>query len=58
MSDFITARNKLAEYGKTINDATAFLVDHQERIRRCKTTVAQLVSEVIEAKRRPRSTIY
>jgi integrase len=52
MSDFITARNKLAEYGKTINDAAAFLIDHQERIRRCKTTVAQLVDEVIDAKRR------
>src|SRR5690349_17501850 len=36
MSDFIAARTKLAEYGKNINDATAFFVDHQERIRRCK----------------------
>jgi integrase len=52
MSDFITVRNKLAEYGKTINDAGAFLVDHLERVRRCKTTVAQLTEEVIEAKRK------
>jgi integrase len=52
MSDFITVRNTLAEYGKTINDAGAFLVDHLERVRRCKTTVAQLTEEVIEAKRK------
>jgi hypothetical protein len=42
MSDFITLRNKLAEYGKNINDAGDFFVDHLERVRRCKTTVAQL----------------
>ena len=52
MSDFIIARNKLAEYGKTIGDAMAMLVDHEERIRRCKTTVAQLAAEVVNAKRR------
>jgi integrase len=52
MSDFITVRNTLAEYGKTINDAGAFFVDHLERVRRCKTTVAQLTEEVIEAKRK------
>jgi integrase len=52
MSDFITVRNTLAEYGKTINDAGAFFVDHLERVRRCKTTVAQLAEEVIEAKRK------
>jgi integrase len=50
MSDFITARNKLAEYGGTINDAVEFYVDHQERVLRCKTTVAQLADEVVEAK--------
>jgi integrase len=52
MSDFITLRNKLAEYGKNINDAGAFFVDHLERVRRCKTTVAQLAEEVIQAKRK------
>ena len=50
LSDFITAKRKLAEYGKTVNDAAAFFIDHLERIRRCKTTVAQLADEVIEAK--------
>jgi len=59
MSDFITAKRKLAEYGKTIADATSFLVDQLERVRRCKTTVAQLGAEVIEAKRKDgRSEIY
>jgi hypothetical protein len=52
MSDFITARNKLAEYGETINDAVSFRVDHLERIRRCKISVAQLAEEVLKAKLR------
>jgi integrase len=52
MSDFITARSKLAKYGKTINDAVAFVVDHEERIRRCNVTIRQLTEELIEAKRR------
>src|SRR5215831_10431397 len=51
MSDFITARNKLAKYGKTINDAVTFVVDHEERIRRCNVTIKQLAEELIEAKR-------
>src|SRR6266403_467313 len=54
MSNFITARRKLAEYGETINNAVQFRVDHLERVRRCKVTVAQLADEVIEAKRRDR----
>jgi integrase len=59
LSDFIRARKTLAEYGKTITDATAFYVDHLERVRRCKVTVANLVAELIEAKRRDgRSEIY
>src|SRR5258708_4072521 len=59
MSDFITARNTLSEYGKDINDAVGFFVDQLERVRRCKTTVAQLVAELLEAKRRDgRSEIY
>src|SRR5438552_1330878 len=52
MSDFVTAREKLAGYGKNINDAVAFLVDHEERVRRCNTTVAELAAEVLEAKRK------
>src|SRR5437762_2249252 len=52
MSDFITARKALAEYGETINDAVKFRVDHLERIRRCKITVAQLADEVLNAKRK------
>lgn len=59
LSDFITARNKLAEHGKTINDATEFYLDHLERVRRCKTSVAELVAELLEAKRKDgRSKIY
>jgi Site-specific recombinase XerD len=46
------ARKTLSEYGKSINDAVGFFVDHLERVRRCKTTVAQLADEVLEAKRR------
>src|SRR5215471_14768278 len=52
LSDFIRARKTLAGYGKTINDATAFFVDHFERVRRCNTTVSQLADEVLEAKRK------
>jgi integrase len=59
LSDFITARNKLAEHGKTINDATEFYLDHLERVRRCKITIAELVTELLEAKRKDgRSDIY
>jgi integrase len=52
LSDFITARKKLAEYGETINDAVKSRVDHLERVRRCKITVAELADEVVEAKRK------
>jgi integrase len=59
LSDFITARNKLAEHGKTINDAVDYYLDHLERVRRCKTSVAELVAELLEAKRKDgRSKIY
>jgi len=59
MSDFVTAKRKLAEYGKTINDAVRPLVDQLERVRRCKTTVSELMAEVLEAKRKDgRSEIY
>jgi len=52
LSDFITAKRKLADYGWTINDATEFSIDHLENIRRCKITVTQLADEVVEAKRK------
>src|SRR5262249_51595779 len=52
LSDFIRARKKLAEYGETIIDALKFRVDHLERVRRCKITVAELAVEVVEAKRK------
>jgi integrase len=59
ISDFIRARNKLAEYGETINDAVNFRVDYLERIRRHGITVAALADEIIEAKRRDgRSSVY
>jgi integrase len=52
LSAIIQARQKLAEHGKTIDDATAFYLDYLERIRRCDVTVAQLGNEVVEAKRK------
>jgi integrase len=54
MSEFITARKKLAEYGETLTDAVKFRVDHLERVRRCKITVGQLADEVLKAKRKDR----
>jgi integrase len=59
MSDFIHARNTLAGYGKKIGDAVTFLVTHLERVRRHGITVAKLVKELLEAKRKDgRSEIY
>jgi integrase len=52
LSDFITAKRELAKYGRTINDAKAFYLDHLERVRRCNTTFAELAAEVLEAKRK------
>jgi integrase len=52
MSDLIHARDRLAEYGKSINDAVDFLVDHLERVRRHGITVSQLGQEVLAAKAR------
>ena len=52
MSEIITARNKLAGFGKSIREAAEFFIDHLERVRRCKITVAQLADEVLQAKRR------
>ena len=59
LSEFITARNALAEYGKRITDAVQFLVGHLERVRRHGVTVAKLVEELLDAKRKDgRSAIY
>jgi integrase len=52
LSDFITAKRKLAEYDKSISDAVEYFVDHLERVRRCKVTVAELANEVVENKRK------
>jgi integrase len=52
MSEIISARNKLAEYGKTVYEAAEFFIQHLERVRRCKITVAQLADEVLEVKRK------
>ena len=52
MSEIIAAKQELAPFSKTITDAVHFLVDHLERVRRCKTTVAQLADEVLKAKLR------
>jgi len=59
MSDFIEAKRRLAAYSETINDAVEFRIDHLERVRRHGITVAQLVDEVVKAKRRDgRSEVY
>ena len=52
LSDFITAKNKLGEYGETINEALKFRVDYLERVRRSGITVRKLANEVIDTKRR------
>jgi integrase len=59
MSDFIQAKQKLATYSETINNAVEFRIDHLERVRRHGITVAQLADEVVEAKRKDgRSEVY
>jgi integrase len=52
MSDFIHARNTLAEYGETIDEAVKFRVDYLERVRRSGITAAKLRDEVLAAKRK------
>jgi integrase len=59
LSNFITAKDKLAQHGKTINDAAEFYLDYLERVRRHGVTVAKLAVELVEAKRKDgRSPIY
>jgi integrase len=59
ISDFIKARKRLADYGKTVYDAADFFIHHLEQIRRCRVTVKELTAELIEAKRKAgRSAIY
>jgi integrase len=59
LSEFIEGKQKLSEYGETLRDAVEFRIDHLERVRRHGITVAQLVDEVLEAKRRDgRSEVY
>jgi integrase len=52
LSSIVQARKKLAEHGKTIDDAATFYLNYLERIRRCNVTVAELAPEVVEAKRK------
>jgi len=52
LSDFIAAKRKLAEYGRVITDAVDYFVDHLERVRRCRITVAELADELVELKRK------
>jgi len=52
LSDFIAGKKKLAQYGKTVNDAFVFYTDHLERVLRCKVTVAELVQEVLGIKQK------
>ena len=59
LSEFVEAKQKLSAYGETIRDALEFRIDHLERVRRHGITVAQLVDEVREAKRKDgRSEVY
>src|SRR5215467_5939836 len=59
MSDFIHARNTLAQYDKKIGDAVTFLVNHLERVRRHGITVSELIKKLLDAKRKDgRSEIY
>ena len=59
LSEFVEAKQKLSAYGETIRDALEFRIDHLERVRRHGITVAQLVDEMLEAKRRDgRSEVY
>src|SRR5262249_42798556 len=59
LSEFIEAKQTISAYGETIRDAVKFRVDHLERVRRHGITVAHLVDEVLEAKRRDgRSELY
>ena len=51
LSDFITARDELAKYGKTINDAASFLIEHLKASER-SCTIAALVDMVIAAKKK------
>src|ERR1700757_4514861 len=50
MSDFIHARDTLAKYGETINEAVTARVSYWENIRRCKLTVGQFKGEYIAKK--------
>jgi len=59
LAAFIEAQEKMSAYGETIQDAVAFRIDYLERIRRCKVTIAELITELLEAKRKAgRSEIY
>ena len=52
LSAIVEVRRKLAEHGKSIEEAARFYLDHLERIRRCHMTITQLADEVLAAKKR------
>jgi hypothetical protein len=52
LSAIVEARRKLAEHGKSIDEAATFYLDHLERIRRCNVTLTQLACEVLAAKKK------
>ncbi|MGC1324038.1 MAG: tyrosine-type recombinase/integrase [Candidatus Udaeobacter sp.] len=59
LSEFIEAKQKLSAYGETLREAVEFRIDHLDRVRRHGITVAQLVDEMREAKRKDgRSEVY
>jgi integrase len=51
MSRIIEAKQRLAEYGKTIEDAAEFFLDHLDKVLRHGITVSTLTDELIRAKR-------
>jgi integrase len=52
MSDFIHARDTLAEFGETIQDAVKHRADYLTRVRRHGITVQKLSDEVVAMKRK------
>jgi integrase len=50
MSEIVSVRSRLAEYGKTLSDAGQFYINHLEHVLRHGVTVEQLANEVVEAK--------
>jgi integrase len=59
MNAIISAKQRLAEYDKTITNAADFLIEHLSRVRQHGKTVVQLSAELLDAKQKAnRSEIY